>query len=137
VPDWLAPLVNAGRAFAAIGAMELFWVLSAWPNGALAVTFTAIAVLLFAPRADLAYVMAMQFMVGTALAAVFAAMVKFALLPQLTISTGFSLALGLCLVPAGALMAQPWQTATFSAMAFNFLPLLGPANQMSYDTEQF
>jgi hypothetical protein len=37
-------------------------------------------------------------------------------------------------VPAGALMAQPWQTAMFTAMVINFVPLLSPANQMSYDT---
>ncbi len=48
-----------------------------------------------------------------------------------------SLAIGLVLVPAGALMAQPWQTATFTAMALFFGPLLQPANQMSYDTAQF
>jgi uncharacterized membrane protein YccC len=76
-------------------------------------------------------------MAGTALAAVLAAIVKFALLPQLTTFAGFSLALSLCLVPAGALMTQQWQTAMFSALAFNLVPLLAPANQMSYDPEQF
>ena len=69
-------------------------------------------VILFAPRADQAYAAAMGFMVGTVLAAVFAAIVKFALLPGLETFAGFSLALGLYLVPAGALIAQPWQTAT-------------------------
>jgi uncharacterized membrane protein YccC len=34
-------------------------------------------------------------------------------------------------------MAQPWQTAMFTAVAANFVPLLAPANQMSYDTQQF
>lgn len=34
-------------------------------------------------------------------------------------------------------MAQPWQTAIFAAMVINFVPLLSPANQMSYDTLQF
>jgi uncharacterized membrane protein YccC len=45
--------------------------------------------------------------------------------------------LGLFLVPFGALMAQSWQTAMFTAMAANFVPLLAPANQMSYNTIQF
>ena len=49
----------------------------------------------------------------------------------------FGLAIGLVLVPAGAGIAQPWQTATFIAMTANFVPLLGPANPMSYDTQQF
>ena len=50
---------------------------------------------------------------------------------------GFSLVIGLCLVPAGALMAQSWNAATFAPMAGNFVPLLAPANQMRYDTVQF
>jgi uncharacterized membrane protein YccC len=45
--------------------------------------------------------------------------------------------LGRFLVPFGALMAQPWQTMLFTAMAANFVPLLAPANQMSYNTIQF
>ena len=137
VPDWLPSLVNAGRAFVAIGIVELFWIMTEWPNGAFAITFTAIGVLLFAPRADQAYATAKSFMVGTALGTVFTAIVAFAVLPGLETFEAFSLAIGLYLVPVGALMAQTWQTATFAAMAINFVPLLAPANQMSYDTVQF
>src|ERR1700737_4798220 len=39
VPDWLPALVNAGRAFVTIGVVEVFWIITAWPNGALAITF--------------------------------------------------------------------------------------------------
>jgi uncharacterized membrane protein YccC len=137
VPDWLPALVNAGRAFITIGAVELFWIVAAWPNGASVITFAAITVILFAPRADQAYTAAMSYMVGTVLAAAFAAIVKFALLPGLSTFAGLSIALGLYLVPAGALIAQPWQSATFTTMAFIFLALLAPANQMSYDPGQF
>ena len=59
------------------------------------------------------------------------------MLPGLETFEAFSLAIGLYLVPVGALMAQPWQTVTFSAMVLGFVPLLSPANQMSYDTLQF
>ncbi len=137
IPDWLPALVNAGRALVVIGAVELFWIVTEWPNGALAITFAAVGVILFAPRADQAYATAMGFMVGTALGAVFAAIIAFAVLPNTETFAAFSLAIGLVLVPAGAGVAQPWQTATFTAMAFNFVPLLPPANPMSYDTEQF
>ncbi len=139
VPDWLPSLVNAGRAFVVIGAAALFWIITAWPNGAGAITFAAIGVILFAPRADQAYATAIGFMIGTALTAAFAAIIAFAVLPELETETffAFSLAIGLILVPAGAGMAQPWQTAMFSAMAANFVPLLAPANPMSYYTEQF
>jgi uncharacterized membrane protein YccC len=34
-------------------------------------------------------------------------------------------------------MAQSWQTAMFTAMAANFVPLLAPANLMTYNTLQF
>ena len=137
VPDWLPALVNAGRAFATIGAVAVFWIVTAWPNGASAIIFAAIAVLLFSPRADQAYTITLSFMVGTGLTAAFAAIVEFAVLPGVTTFAGFSLAIGLVLVPAGALMTQSWQTPMFTAMAVNFVPLLAPANQMSYDTVQF
>jgi uncharacterized membrane protein YccC len=137
LPDWLPALVNSGRAFVTIGALEVFWILTAWPNGALAITWTAISVILFSPRADEAYARAMSFMVGTALAAACAAIVLFAVLPNVETFAGFSLVIGLYLIPVGAMVAQPWLTAMFAPMASNFVPLLGPANQMSYDPMQF
>jgi uncharacterized membrane protein YccC len=96
-----------------------------------------IGVILFSQRADQAYATVMSFMVGVALSAVFAAIVEFAVLPGVVTFAGFSLAIGLVLVPAGALMVQPWHTVIFVAMTANFIPLLAPANQMSYDTQQF
>jgi uncharacterized membrane protein YccC len=137
VPDWLPSLVSAARAFVTIGVVELFWIISEWPNGAAAITWAAVGVTLFAPRADQAYATVMSFMVGTGLAAVAAATVKFAVLPGVAGFAMFCIIIGLYLVPAGALMAQPWQTAMFTAMTANFVPLLAPANLMSYDTQQF
>jgi uncharacterized membrane protein YccC len=137
VPDWLPALVNAGRAFVVIGAAELFWIVTEWPNGAQAITFAAIVAILLAPRADQAYTAAKGFMIGTSLSAVFAAIVAFAVLPNRETFPAFSLAIGLVLVPAGAGLAQPWQTVMFMAMAANFVPILQPANQQTYDTIQF
>src|SRR5262249_9523551 len=59
VADWWPAFVNARRALAMIGAAELFWIITAWPNGAFAITFTAIVVLLLSPRADEAYALAL------------------------------------------------------------------------------
>ncbi len=137
VPDWLPSLVNAGRAFVVIGAVELFWIVTAWPNGTMAIIFAAIGVIMFAPRADQAYTSAISFLIGSVLIAMIAATVEFAVLPNMETFAAFSLVLGLVLVPAGAGMAQPWNTATFTAMAANFVPLLAPSNQMSYDPQQF
>ena len=137
VPDWLPALANGGRAFVAIGAVAVFWIVSEWPNGAMAITWTAIGVLLFAPRADEACARTVGFMVGNVFAAVCAAIAAFALLPQVETFVGFSMVMGLFLIPLGALMAQPWQTAMFTALAANFVPLLAPTNLMTYNTLQF
>jgi uncharacterized membrane protein YccC len=137
VPDLLPSLVNAGRAFVVIGSAGLFWIVTEWPNGANAITFAAVGVILFAPQADQAYATAMGFMVGTGLGAALAAIITFAVLPNRETFAAFSIAIGLVLVPAGAGMVQPWQTATFTGMALNFVTVLSPLNQMSYDTVQF
>jgi uncharacterized membrane protein YccC len=137
VPNWLPPLVDAARVLVALGAVELFWIVTAWPNGAGAITFAAIGTILFAPRADRAYPAAMSFTIGILITAALAAIIGFALLPTLTTFVGFSLAIGLVLVPAGAGVAQSWQTPMFTAIAAFFCFLLAPTNQMSYDTVQF
>jgi len=68
VPDWLPCVVNGARAFVTIGAVELFWIATQWPHGDLAITFAAVGVILFAPRADAAYGQTAGFMIGVALA---------------------------------------------------------------------
>ena len=137
VPNWLPPLVDAARVFVAVGAVELLWIVTAWPNGAGAITFATIGTILFAPRGDQAYPAAMSFTIGIFLTAALAAIIGFALLPAVTTFVAFSLAIGLVLVPAGAGMAQSWQTPMFTAIAAFFCFLLAPTNQMSYDTQQF
>ena len=137
VPNWHPPLVNAARVLVAIGAVELFWIVTAWPNGAFAITFAAIGTILFGSRGDQAYPATMSFTIGTFLVAALAAIIGFAVLPMLTSFAGFSLAIGLVLVPAGAGMAQSWRTPMFTAIAAFFCFLLAPTNQMNYDTQQF
>jgi uncharacterized membrane protein YccC len=137
MPDWLPVLVNAARASATIGAVAVFWLATAWPNGAGAITWAAVTGILFAPRADQAFAVAVSFTVGNGVAVILAAIAAFAVLPELETFAGFSMALGAFLIPAGTLMAQPWKTALFIPMGANFVPLLAPANQMTYDPQQF
>jgi uncharacterized membrane protein YccC len=137
VPDWLPCLVNAGRAFVTIGIITLFWIFTAWPNGSGAMTFAAIGVVLLGTRGDQAYTAALIFALGAIISAVLAAIVKFAVLPDTITFAGFCCVIGVVLVPVGALMAQPWRTALFIPMSVYFIPLLAPANQMVYDTQQF
>ena len=137
IPDWLPPLTNGGRAVVAIGAAELFWIVTAWPDGANSITFAAISVILFAPRADQAYTTAIGFMIGSILTVAIAATLKFAALPNVETFAGFSLIIGVVLVPVGAFLALQWQPAIFTGIVTPFIPLLAPTNPMSYDTQQF
>jgi uncharacterized membrane protein YccC len=136
----LPALINAARAFLAVSAVELFWVATAWPNGASAIVFVAVLALLLSPKGDLAYGGALAFALGIAGAVVCAAVVKFAVLPALQTFPAFCAALGLFLLPGGfaiAVSRQPTVTTVLTAMAFNVIPLLGPTNAMSYDTAQY
>jgi uncharacterized membrane protein YccC len=136
-PDWLPPLVNAGRAFVVIGVAELFWVVTAWPGGANAITFAAIIVILFAPRAEQAYATGIGFMIGSVLTMVIVATLLFAALPNVETFATFSLIIGLVLVPVGTVFALQWQPAIFTGMITVFFPLLAPTNPMSYDPQQY
>jgi len=137
IPDWLPPLINAGRAFVVIGAAELFWIVTVWPSGTNAITFAAITVILFAPRADQAYTTAIGFMIGSMLTVAIAATLKFAVLPNVETFAGFGFIIGFVLVPVGTFLALQWQPAIFTGIVTAFVPLLAPTNPMSYDTQQF
>jgi uncharacterized membrane protein YccC len=140
VPDWLPAVVNAGRAFLAIGVVELIWVATAWPDGAFAIVIAAIVLLLLSPRGDLAPAGALAVTIGVTGSIVCAATIKFAVLPAFETFTAFCLALGLCLIPVGfgaARWRAPAATAVLTAMASTFMPLISPTNQMTYDTSQF
>ncbi|MBV8613499.1 MAG: FUSC family protein [Acetobacteraceae bacterium] len=137
VPDALPALINAVRAFLTIGAAALIWIASAWPSGATVLIFASVTIILFAPREEAAFGMARNFMLGTGTTAIFAAVIGFAVLPRTPTFAGFCAATGLVLVPAGALSGQAWRQPMFIAMAANFIPLLGPANPMTYDPGQF
>jgi uncharacterized membrane protein YccC len=119
-------LIDGARVLVAVGAVELFWIATAWPNGAFAITFAAIGTILFAQRGDQA--------IGTFLVAALAAIIGFAVLPRLTTFVGFSLAIGLVLVPAGAGVAQSWQTPMFTAIAafFCFSPRRQTNNTLQF-----
>ncbi|HUN45654.1 MAG TPA: FUSC family protein [Stellaceae bacterium] len=137
IADWLPAAINGLRAFLMIGLTELFWVVTGWTNGAAAITWVAVTVILFAPRADQAYATSFRFAVGNGLAAVLTAIFAFAVLPRFEGFAGLSAAMGLYLVPMGALMTQSWLPAMFTAMTANFVPLLAPQNPMVYDTAQY
>jgi uncharacterized membrane protein YccC len=139
-PDWLPALINAARAFLTISAVELFWIATAWSNGASSMVFVAVLLLLLSPKGDLAYGGSLAFALGIAGAVICAAAIKFAMLPALQTFPAFCAALGLFFLPAGFAMAvsrQPIATTVLTAMTFNIIPLLAPTNEMNYDTAQY
>jgi uncharacterized membrane protein YccC len=137
VPDWLPSLVSAGRAFVAIGAAELFWVLTAWPDGGSAIVFVAVAVLLLSPRAELAYADAIAFMLGAMTVIPIAAAIKFALLPALESFPAFCIALAAFLIPVGTALAATRQYPLLAICTATSMSVLQLTNEMSYDTAQF
>jgi uncharacterized membrane protein YccC len=140
MPDWLPGLVNAGRAFVTIAAVELFWIVTAWPNGAAVMVVVAVLLLLLSPKGDLAFGGAIAATLGAAASIICAAIIKFAVLPAFETFPAFCIAIGLFLIPVGFALArsrQPAAIAVLTVMAFTFMPLLAPTNQMSYDIAQF
>ena len=138
--DWLPPLVNAARALVAIAGLTVFWLATAWTSAASAMVFTASTVLTLSSSGDAAYGGAIAAVIAIACVLPCAAIMKFALLPAFETFPAFCGVLALFLIPAGFAMAgsrQPIRAAVFTTIAFAFLPLLAPTNQMSYDTAQF
>lgn len=136
-PDLLPAFIAALRVLMTIVALELVWIVTAWPNGAWALSFAAIGVILFSPREAQAYSEARAFTLGLGLAVALAAIVRFAVLPGMETFVGLSLVMGCVLVPLGILSLQPWQTSVFKSLAIFFCILLAPANQMTFDTAQY
>ena len=84
VADWAPAFVNAARVLVAVGAISLFWIASAWPNGVAAITFCAVIVILLPPSGDMAYSASVTFLQGSTISAVLAAVVVFGVLPKAT-----------------------------------------------------
>jgi uncharacterized membrane protein YccC len=137
VPDWLPPTISALRVLLAVGAMSLFWIASAWPNGALAITFCAIIVVLLPLQGDLAYSQSMAFLKGCVVGSGIAAALVFAILPRATTFPTLCLALGLPLVPLGFMLARAKNPLFFFASSVNFLPMLSINNTIGFDASQF
>jgi uncharacterized membrane protein YccC len=137
VPDWLPPTISALRVLLAVGAMSLFWIASAWPNGALAITFCAIIVVLLPLQGDLAYSQSMAFLKGCLVGSGIAAALVFAILPRATTFPTLCLALGLPLVPLGFMLARAKNPLFFFASSVNFLPMLSINNTIGFDASQF
>jgi uncharacterized membrane protein YccC len=135
VPDLLPAVVNAVRVFLTIIAVAVFWIVTGWPSGATALTFALVTVTVLSSRGDRAYAGALTVLLGGGVSAALAAIVKFAVLPGTDTFFGFCVAIGLVLVPVGAL--EVWDTQIFLPVAAYFIPNLAPTNPADYDLAQF
>jgi uncharacterized membrane protein YccC len=137
VADWLPAVISGVRAFITVGATAILWIVTAWPSGAFAMVLAAAVIAILVPRGAQAYAAATTFLAGTVAAVAVAAIVVFAILPAQPSYAGFCLTLGMVLIPFGAMTAQPWHPLAFVPVAFLFLTLAAPTNQMTYNTQQF
>lgn len=134
VADYLPALVNSFRVFLGVGTAVLFWVITEWPNGLQAITFAAITIMVFSPMQEQSSRAAFGQGIGMLIAAVVVAIIKFSVLPGLETFLGLSAAIVLGLAPLGALSTVPALAPFFTSATVNFVPLLAPTNQASYDT---
>jgi uncharacterized membrane protein YccC len=137
VPDWLPPSISALRVLLAVPAISLFWVASAWPNGASAITFCAVIVVLLPLQGDVAYSASMTFLKGCVLGSSVAAVLVFAILPRVTSFPTLCLALGLAIVPLGFLLSRAKTPLFYFAASVNFLPMVSITNGITFDASQF
>ncbi|RYB07203.1 FUSC family protein [Lichenibacterium ramalinae] len=137
VADYLPAVVNAIRTFLAISAGILFWVATEWPSGLGAMTFLAVTVLLLAPQQEHAPRAALGFGIGTVLTAVLAGIVNFAVLPNHEGFLALALILSAVLVPLAMLSTVPALAPYLVAATMNFVPLVGPTNEISFNTLSF
>ena len=62
VPDWLPPTIVALRAFVTVGLVSLFWIVTAWSSGPLALTFAIVVAVVFPLQGERAYPTALNFL---------------------------------------------------------------------------
>jgi uncharacterized membrane protein YccC len=134
VADWLPAVINGARAFVTIGAAEFLWVVTAWPDGGLAIVFVTIVLLLMSQRGDLAYLGALAYAMTAAISIVAASILEFAVLQNVETFPAFCAVIGLYLIPVGFAAARtrrPTLTAVFGGMAVVSIRLLAPTNPMT------
>ncbi|WP_051334968.1 FUSC family protein [Bradyrhizobium sp. Ai1a-2] len=116
--------------------VSLFWIYSAWPNGATAVTFAGIMCAIMGAR-DNPAAGALVFFRMTVVAAVISAAYLFVLLPRLDTFAALAVALAPLYLVCGLLLTVPQAIPMVIPLVFVAGGLIGISNQMTYDFEAF
>jgi uncharacterized membrane protein YccC len=107
VADYLPALVNALRVFLGVGAVLLFWIVTDWSSGLQAVVFAAVTIMIFSPMQEPSGRAAFGQWIGTGIAVIAGAVVKFLVLQGYETFFAFSFVIVAALVPLGALLTVP------------------------------
>lgn len=137
VADPLPAVLGGVRVFLAVLFTATFWAVTAWPGGAFAVVFSAVATLIFGSFGDQASVLAKDYTLGAALMAVIGGGLYFGLLPSLSGFPALAAVLFLLFVPLGYMQSGKWHNVVFLAMSIASLPLLGLGNPITYDASGY
>ncbi len=135
--DLLPHLVSGVRVLITIVAIEVFWIVTAWPGGQGAIVFAFVSVALLSPQQERAYRSALYFALGTVLGAIPPGITKFVLLPGHESFAGLAAMLALNLIPLGALSTLPRLAPLLTPTLFNFMPILAPTNVIQYNPDTF
>jgi len=114
----------------------VFWIATAWPNGAEAVGFVAVACSLFAAVDDPSLGM-LTFIIGTVASIPIAGIYQFGILPAIDGYTALMISLAPALLPIGIAMAIPKYASMGLALAFGFSVQLAIQPNYSADLETF
>jgi uncharacterized membrane protein YccC len=114
----------------------VFWIATAWPNGAEAVGFVAVACSLFAAVDDPSLGMR-TFIIGTVASMLIAGIYQFGILPAIDGYTPLMISLAPALLPIGIAMAIPKYASMGLALAFGFSVQLAIQPNYSADMATF
>ncbi|WP_213774039.1 FUSC family protein [Bradyrhizobium sp. dw_78] len=134
--DLPAALIDGAVTAIAVIAASAFWILSAWPGGPTAVTFTAIICAIMGGRDDPS-VASVSFLRMSVVGAFFAACYLFVVLPPLTGFASLVAALAPFYLVCGLLLATPSTVQIVMPLIFTGGGLMAITNSTVYDFEAF
>ncbi|HVX75469.1 MAG TPA: FUSC family protein [Bradyrhizobium sp.] len=134
--DLAAALIDGAVTVIAVIVASAFWILSAWPSGPTAVTFTAIICAITGGRDDPG-VVSINFLRMSLLGTLVAAGYLFAIFPPLTGFVPLVAALAPFYLFCGLLLAKPATVQVVMPMIFTGGGLMAITNRMVYDFEAF
>lgn len=142
-PDVQLGAIDPGNALRAAVAVVLalcltgaFWILAAWPDGAVAMMMVAISASVTAAQRQPMPAL-VEFLVAAVIALVFVFLYVFAILPLVRDFAGLCLVLFPALMGAGLLVANPRTVGVGFGIAVTFTTLLGLQNMFSGDLAAF